>query len=377
MSKLKQFIFSLILIFCIFLLAEGIARLFYRPNEYKKAIRERYVTKEEDYIIRHKRLGWIFKPGYDGFPKVFDEIGKPERYTINNQGLRDKDYPFVKSEDTIRLFCSGDSITMGTGADNDDAYPKALERYLNPQQGNLKYEVINGGIGDYNTFQEYLLLKEIGIKYYPDIVILQLYPNDGRVYVPPKSLFLEEGLDAFHAKSAFVYFLDRGIRRLMIAILKKQWEKGRARWQPRYYEYKWLTDSAEVDTLIDLGDKDCGALWREIGLKEVKKQLDKILFLSQEKKFKLVVVYFPVTFQLHGAGSARHDLMKPNKDMQKYCEDNNIPFMSLIHPLKEDLKKNSLNEIFVDYCHYTAKGAEIVAEHIGRFLIDEGIIGRR
>lgn len=368
---MKKLFFSLTIIISFFLLAEGIARIFYRPLQYKEESKRRYEEQNDDFYARHKTIGWILKPGYNGYPEMLKKIGKEEHYQINSQGLRDKEYSFQKENNVIRIFCSGDSITMGSGSNNDETYPKALERYLNSKVARKnKYEVINGGIGDYNAHQEYLLLRDIGLQYNPDIVILQYYPNDGRVYVPAKKLFLEEGLDALHTRSAFVYFLDRGIRRIMIAIMKKQWEKGRARWQPRYYEYKWLNDKAEVDILIELADKDCGVGWRKVGWQETERQLNNFLMLSKAKGFKLVIVYFPVKFQLMGAGSAKYDLLKPDSDLKKYCLANNIPFISITQFLKDNMDEDT----FVDFCHYTAKGAEIVAKFIAKSLIDLKII---
>ena len=375
MSRLKQLVFSFVIIAGFFLCAEFIARFFYKPDQYRKAAEERYASQDDDMYVRHKTLGWIFKPNFNGYPEILKKINKVEHYQMNSQGLRDREYPFEKTENVTRIFCLGDSITMGSGASNDETYPKSLERYLNKASAGMgAYEVINGGIGDYNAYQEQLLLKEIGLKYNPDIVILEYYPNDGRVYVPPKTIFLDAGLETVQAKSAFIYFLDRGIRRWMISIMKKQWEKGRERWQPRYKENKWLSDSNEADALIEMADKDWGAAWREVGWHEARKQIEEMIALSREHNFTFVVVYFPLTLQLDAAGSSNYDLLKPEKDIENFCEERNIPFFSLVSPLKEAMRSEAIEALFVDHCHYTGRGAEVVAQNIGKFLIDSGLL---
>jgi len=373
---MKKIVFSIIIVVSFFFIVEGIARIFYKPSQYRKEIEKKYSSEDSnDFYMRHKTLGWILRPGYDDYPEVFKEVGKLEHFSINSQGLRDKEYPFKKGEDVVRIFCCGDSIAMGSGKNNDEAYPKALERYLGKkfENSNYKYEVINGGIGDYNAAQEYGLLKEIGLKYSPDIVIVGYYPNDGRIYIPPKSIFLESGLDTIYSKSAFVYFLNRGIRRFMISMMKNQWEKGRERWQPVYAQEKWLTDKSETDTLIALADKDMGVAWRDVGWKETETQLNNFLRLSKEKGFKLVLVYLPVTFQVYGAGSNKYDILKPEKDVRQYCLKNNIPFIALT----DYLKAFKRNKIFIDYCHYTAQGAEVVGKYIGESLIREGVLDKK
>lgn len=89
----KKLLFTIVIILSYLLLAEGIARIFYRPAEYKKVIEKRYEPKDDDFYTRHKNSGWILKPGYNNQPGALKEIGRVEHYSINNQSLRNKEYP--------------------------------------------------------------------------------------------------------------------------------------------------------------------------------------------------------------------------------------------------------------------------------------------
>lgn len=61
--------------------------------------------------------------------------------------------------------------------DQDRTFPKILERLLNAGGGG-KYEVIDGGVGNYNTRQEIAAYRLELSKYRPDKVIIAWYVND-------------------------------------------------------------------------------------------------------------------------------------------------------------------------------------------------------
>jgi len=100
---------------------------------------------------------------------------------INSYGFRDYEYAFNKENNTFRIIALGDSHTFGWGVELNDSYPKILERMLNerltPTSG-IKYEVLNFGVPGYNTFEEVVFLKKLGIKFNPDLIILQYGADD-------------------------------------------------------------------------------------------------------------------------------------------------------------------------------------------------------
>jgi lysophospholipase L1-like esterase len=109
-----------------------------------------------------------------------------------SQGLRDRDYAPVKGEHEYRILVLGDSLTFGWGVPVEDTYPKVLERALNGNRsnGNPFYQVINAGVGNYNTVQEVAYFKERGVKYAPDEVILGFYINDAEPVPAPETAWL-------------------------------------------------------------------------------------------------------------------------------------------------------------------------------------------
>jgi lysophospholipase L1-like esterase len=100
---------------------------------------------------------------------------------INSTGLRDREFGIAKPADTFRVLVLGDSTTFGWGVRQEKTFAKLLENKLNerPPPGWPKHvEVINAGVGNYNTAQEVAYFMERGRLYKPDMVILAFFIND-------------------------------------------------------------------------------------------------------------------------------------------------------------------------------------------------------
>lgn len=103
------------------------------------------------------------------------------KVTINSEGLRDRQYALGRPPNVFRILVLGDSVTLGWGVPADKSYPKVLERLLNdgrPTSGGPQFEVINAGVGNYNTVQEVAYFKERGIGFAPNMVLLGFFIND-------------------------------------------------------------------------------------------------------------------------------------------------------------------------------------------------------
>ncbi len=104
----------------------------------------------------------------------------PAQPHINSHGLRDREFSLQKMPNTFRIVTLGDSFTYGQGVLSQETYVKQLEMLLNVQREgqSLRYEVLNAGVPGYNTRQEFLHLKEVGLQFEPDIVLIGYNMND-------------------------------------------------------------------------------------------------------------------------------------------------------------------------------------------------------
>ncbi|MFH2020940.1 MAG: SGNH/GDSL hydrolase family protein [archaeon] len=127
------------------------------------------------YASELKKLSDTPDVGHEHIPNLSIVLYGAEIRT-NSLGLRaDREYVVPKPNSTRRILVLGDSITMGWGVNYSDTYAQVLESMLNEDK--TAYEVINAGVGNYNTQNEYGTLKKY-IDLDPDIIILGFYIND-------------------------------------------------------------------------------------------------------------------------------------------------------------------------------------------------------
>ena len=95
----------------------------------------------------------------------------------NRLGFRDRDHELTKPAGTYRVVVLGDSIGAGLRIGRyEDTFPAILESSL--RQAGHDVEVLNFCVSGYNTRQEVETLKDKGLAYDPDLVLLQYCLND-------------------------------------------------------------------------------------------------------------------------------------------------------------------------------------------------------
>jgi len=171
------------------LVGEGLVRLaFHRSMDfdmemwkYASNIKER---NDDPQIVYGHRAG-------------ASEILMGAEVDTNQFGLRGGPTTLEKPPGTYRVAVVGDSITLGWGVAEEDTYPRQLERMLNenPPDGfpiDVHYEVLNLGVGNYNTTQEIGRLREVGLPMNPDLILLGYFINDAEPTPQPHDNWLIE-----------------------------------------------------------------------------------------------------------------------------------------------------------------------------------------
>jgi len=154
----------------VLVLTEGLLR---RLNPYGVNL-YRYSKKYFAEVIAPSpdpEIVYAHTPSYRGF------MGDVE-VTINARGLRNRETPYEKPAGVFRILCVGDSVTFGWGVPQERTYASRLEALLDGGADGKRVEVINGGVGGYNTTQEAAFLRTEGVKYAPDLILLFFAMND-------------------------------------------------------------------------------------------------------------------------------------------------------------------------------------------------------
>lgn len=126
----------------------------------------RYWLKDDYSVPSHRN--WYFKNTWD------------ERFAgLNSLGWRDHEFTVEKPSNTFRILVIGDSLTFGEGVKRiDDLYTEIIQSKLNRASGTVRYEVLNVSMRGWNAAQYLRALKDRGLAYQPDLVVLGFFLND-------------------------------------------------------------------------------------------------------------------------------------------------------------------------------------------------------
>lgn len=128
-------------------------------------------------VIRKGRFQLSANPqiGYEPVPSVhyegtdlsfFDYQG-----ASNSLGYRDTEHAVAKPPGVYRILVLGDSIAAGLRLQRyERTFPPILENTL--RQAGVKAEVMSFAVSGYNTQQEVETLKDKGLRYRPDVVLV-------------------------------------------------------------------------------------------------------------------------------------------------------------------------------------------------------------
>ncbi|HIJ66328.1 MAG TPA: SGNH/GDSL hydrolase family protein [Candidatus Hydrogenedentes bacterium] len=97
---------------------------------------------------------------------------------INADGFRGDIVPVAKRPDAIRIVGIGDSVMFGWGVKDEEVCLSVLADMLNSGYPEHSWEIVNMAVPGYNTAMEVATLKEKGLAYRPDFVIISFTEND-------------------------------------------------------------------------------------------------------------------------------------------------------------------------------------------------------
>jgi len=115
----------------------------------------------------HPGVIFEFKPNLDTYFKL-------ARFQTNSHGLLDTEYSIQKPRNVIRTVVLGDSFTMPSGVEMEDAFHTLLEERFNRESTGKTYEFINFGVGGYDPRQCVSTFRERALAYRPDLALFCL-----------------------------------------------------------------------------------------------------------------------------------------------------------------------------------------------------------
>lgn len=131
------------------------------------------------YAQRLKRVSPVEAIGHEHLPNRTEKL-MGVNLSTNSIGLRNREITPTPPPGTFRILALGDSLTLGWGVRFEDSFTVQLEKRLksSPPPGYHEVEVINAGVGNYNTSQEVAYYLEHGASLKPHLVLVFYFVND-------------------------------------------------------------------------------------------------------------------------------------------------------------------------------------------------------
>jgi len=322
------------------------------------------------YTKTHPVRRYELRPNFTG--KTFGV-----KYKVNSYGLRDFERPITRGDEALRIAVFGDSITFGSGVKLKKTFPKALETLLN-EKYNKQIQVFNFGIPSYNTYHEFVYLKDSYNDFKPHLVLFEFTAgNDVSLADPPGGL---KGINQL----SVVRFLKDALRHLY----SYDWLAG------RYYTlrykllYRAVNDEKNrkinnIGNNTETSDKKINArlkhdelLYDESykGWQETQKVFKSIADFCRRKNIPVIFAIY--TNNINLSTSLESDFMYP-----------------IVNKIKDSLRINGIDHIVLlddafrgyagrekelwvrpDNSHFSSLAHKLAGEQLSQYIIENNII---
>lgn len=388
-------------------------RLFYFGSFEPPAFDHVYHLREP-----HPTRGWALLPDCSAYLRTRD-------YAVlvktNSRGFRDVEHAYEKPEGAYRIVVLGDSFMEAYQVPLQESFPRLLESELTDH----RVEVVNLGVGGYGTIQEYVTLKEVGLLYKPDLVLLALLPtNDtrnnhptlqrllsgadeiksfGRPYLaagpggeftisPPdyerSKTWAHRTREALNRKRAERPFYHST---LLYDMWCKAAENLRGRvtvvqsYDPNLWLGPYLTEFSPARGGNSLPAAEYARLWEE-AFQITGRTLIETNALSRKNGAEFVVFLVPARIQVDAAyqaavarrhPSVRLDLEAINARLLRHAGENGLRALDLLPSFREAGRAEE-KALFhqIDDRHWNAAGHRLAARQVAAFLRSELLSGR-
>lgn len=327
--------------------------------------------------------GWKRIPGKSGYNvsrdfKTFVEI--------NDEGFRDVNHE-VEKQGKFRILFLGDSFTEAIQVPIEKTSFKILEEQLNQTYENI--EVLSLGVSSFGTDQELLSLKCYGLKYKPDIVILNFFSgNDIKNNYFDKSMFNPEFSLNSENKLELDYTYKEDVEKRIqkrktlsvwsfLVFVKDHSHLARfINEKTNIIKHKKRREQQANSNVLFYNEytNDWNSAWEltKVLIKEVQR-------VSKESDADFLLVNIPVPVQIAEEessmlDSSRYNINKPNELLSEFVNSEDMYYLDLLPIFNEKIKTTGKKVSWEHDSHWNEYGNEIAAESIHDYIMENNLI---
>lgn len=335
------------------------------------------MEKEHRFWQYDLLLGWSKIPGAEG-PFVGYEY--QTHVKVNSRGLRDDEVPYQKPPGEYRVLALGDSFTVELEVEKEQVWTEVLEKLLSAERA---AQVINAGTRGYGSDQEYLFLREEGLKYSPDLVLVAFFVNDvlsngldheeGRKYAKPRFVLRD---DQLHLTNVPPPQPSANPLKSLSKLLQ---------WSYLYrFASEMLTKSSpgELPEYCQVYQTNYTSEWEE-AWKVTEAILVEMQRLAERAGAQLFVCYLPEQNQvsdslwnqiaIHSGEAISYDRERPNRLLGELCARHGIPYLDLTPAFRQHIAAGGPYPYFPVNAHFNVEGNRLAAGLIYQYLVEQGL----
>ncbi len=331
----RRLVFAAIVVAAFFALAEGVLALLGAGGG-------------PTYVVT-KGLRWTLPPNLDGEPFPMRESGRTFALSTNADGLRTRWPPGPAPAGMKTILWLGDSRILGWGVDDGEDVSAWLEKILAETYGAGKWRVIDAGMPGYSSVQSLGLFERLGLRYAPDIVILELAHHNFRRAERTDLESLDPGLDSW--LTGFLTRHSRLFRLLRRGIVELRGPSD--------------TPPSAQEVLGAAGQPDQESDEVRVPPDDLDAVLDRMEELARRRGFRLVVVFPCNTNPL----PERYDAV-----VKRHAEAGRLLYLDYATPFR------ALGGLAPRYRlpdspgHHTSEGNYLAARAMGETLLRAGLL---
>lgn len=332
-----------------------------------------------NFLQQDEILGWENKPNFEGIRETREF---KTHIKINSKGLRDENYDYKKPDGTKRIVVLGDSFTVGPQVEENELFTEVLENDL------LKnVQVINTGVLGYGSYQELIFLKNEGVKYNPDLIVVAFYiendilDNMGGNNRP--TFVFDNNRERALTNATTNVPVPRKENVTLFLVFKKHIKKHIKK---HFHSYTFISmkirrmdpNLFNVFKKIGIVDKRTTplgeqALKRSLELNSTgwnltKAILNEIILVAEANNSKTMILIIPSRGQVNKNWDS-----EINGALVEFCKEENISVLDLLPEFREHAKNGEQLYFKIDG-HWNAKGHKLAAELLNNKLIEEHLI---
>ncbi len=290
------------------------------------------------------------------------------RIETNSLGLRSPEL-WKREAGEYRILVLGDSITLADYLDEEDSFPRILEKRF-AASGHPRVRVLNAGLPGASTRDEYYHYLEVKEAVRPDLVLVAMYLNDAT----DSEKFYARTLRWPYSKSRLLSWLVNRLQIFEKSFFSEPVAPGGIdpRWKEEFRAGRNLRSGdmfqSEEGFEFEIYNAamDFGLAWNPKSWEILGKMVAVFRDAVVQSGSRFAMALLPVHLQVLGTV----DNVYPQEQFAQMCRRLRIDCLDL-RPILRQAAGQKEKKLYFDHCHMTAFGNEVVAGQLEAWLRPE------